>query len=99
MEASRTGELHDPATSKAMAVLERAQAISTLSRTAMTAHGGIRSLGAEGHPLHRIVEMKKRVPRRLEVALAPPSRVGIAGPVATPRVEGRGAQTHLPPNP
>ncbi|MDE2981794.1 MAG: S26 family signal peptidase [Gemmatimonadota bacterium] len=37
--------------------------------------------------------------RRLEAALVPPSRAGIAGSVATPRVGGRGAQTHLPPNP
>ena len=41
----------------------------------------------------------KRVLRRLEAALKPPSRVGIDGSGATPRDGGRGAQTHLPPNP
>ena len=41
----------------------------------------------------------ERVLRRLEATLKPPSRLGIAGSVATPRVGGRGAQTRLPPNP
>ena len=41
----------------------------------------------------------ERVLRRVEAALEPPSRVGIAGLGATRRVGDRGAQTHLPPNP
>ena len=41
----------------------------------------------------------ERLLRRLEAALEPPSRVGIAGLGATRRVGDRGAQTHLPPNP
>ena len=40
-----------------------------------------------------------RVLRRVEAALEPPSRVGIAGLGATRRVGDRGAQTHLSPNP